>query len=52
MQNLNQHNSQLHICIPQLNTLRQPSEGPTLKTIPKHCLAEIKWLPGPWAKLP
>ena len=42
MQNLNQQNSQLHSCIPQLNTLGHPSEGPTLETIPKHCRAETK----------
>lgn len=52
MQNLNQHNSQLYISIPQLNTLGHPSEGPALKTIPKYCLAVTKWLPGPWPKLP
>lgn len=42
MQNLNQQNSQLDICIPQLNTLGHPSEGPMLETIPRHCLAEPK----------
>lgn len=43
MQNLNQQNSQLYVCIPQLNTLGHPLEGPTLETIPKHCLAQTKW---------
>lgn len=43
MQNLNQQNSQLYICIPQLNTLGHPLECPTLETIPKHCLAQTKW---------
>lgn len=36
MPNLNQQNSQLYICIPQLNTLGHPLEGPMLETIPKH----------------
>lgn len=36
MQFLNQQNSQLYICIPQLNTLGHPLEGP------KHYLAETK----------
>lgn len=52
MQNLNQQNSQLYICIPQVNTLGHPSEGPTLDTSPKYCLAETKQEPGPWPKLP
>lgn len=51
MLNLNQQNSQLYICIPQLNTLGQPLEGPMLETIPKHCLCRDQVLAWPLAKI-
>lgn len=43
MQNLNQQNSQLYICIPQLNTPGHPLESPMLETIPKHSLQVLAW---------